>query len=228
MSIDRGAIDEQLRAIGENAAWWEHRDFRMLPEILHPEERILGLSRGVLARWPVPRLLPTGKWLIVVTSERLICLRQERFGRKQLELRLDQVTAMTHRTGLRGARVALYTPLQRCRLRLSRADAFRMIGILAPFVARQQLELSRTGADVIRLPSPSRGLTTLPILGWLSGARDYAPDGVTREQMIRVEATVDRLEKEVERLQQQVDFLENLLVSRGEMMLAAADPGSEP
>jgi hypothetical protein len=122
MSIDRGAIDEQLRTIGENAAWWEHRDFRMLPEILHEDERIHGLCRGVLAGWPVPRLLPAGKWLIVVTNQRLICLRQERFGRKQVELRLDQITAVTHRTGLlRGARVALVTPVQRCRLRLSRA-----------------------------------------------------------------------------------------------------------
>ncbi|MBA2670512.1 MAG: hypothetical protein H0U67_09090 [Gemmatimonadetes bacterium] len=46
MPIDRGEIDAQLRAIGEGERWWEQREFRDLPHVLHPDERIQGIING--------------------------------------------------------------------------------------------------------------------------------------------------------------------------------------
>lgn len=41
MPVDRGAIDAQLREIGEGEGWWEQREFRALPSILqHDVEQL--------------------------------------------------------------------------------------------------------------------------------------------------------------------------------------------
>ena len=50
MPIDRGAIDGQLREIGEGERWWEQREFRDLPYVLQPEERLRGLTNGKLVK----------------------------------------------------------------------------------------------------------------------------------------------------------------------------------
>ena len=56
MPVDRGQIDQQLRALREGEHWWELREFRELPHLLYDEERIVGLIRGkVLGRLPQPR-----------------------------------------------------------------------------------------------------------------------------------------------------------------------------
>ena len=49
MPVDRGAIDQQLRALGE-ASRWNERELRDLPAVLHADETILAISRGKLAR----------------------------------------------------------------------------------------------------------------------------------------------------------------------------------
>ena len=48
MPVDRGAIDGQLREIGEGERWWEQREFRDLPYVLQPDERLRGLTNGKL------------------------------------------------------------------------------------------------------------------------------------------------------------------------------------
>src|SRR5690606_34155778 len=117
MPVDRGAIDAQLREIGEGGRWWEQREFRDLPYILHADERIRGIVTGRLLGPRRPRILPSGPWLLVATDQRLLGLRQERFGRKQVEIAPGQVTRMQQGSRLRSYQIVLETPLRRYRIR---------------------------------------------------------------------------------------------------------------
>ena len=109
MPVDRGAIDAQLKEIGEGERWWEHREFRDLPYVLAPDERIQGLTRGKVLGRLRPRLPQRAAWLLVATNQRLLCLKQERFGRKQVELRVGQISAILHASRLRSYQITLET-----------------------------------------------------------------------------------------------------------------------
>jgi hypothetical protein len=209
MPVGRGAIDAQLREIGESERWWEQREFRDLPYVLHEEERIRGLVTGKL----VGRLLRSARWLIVATTDRLICLKEERFGRQQVEIQLAQVTGLHQKTRLRAVQITLETANGTYRIRLAKADAFRFIGALAPLLPQPAAlsSGSSTGAlvGIPRLAGLVSRVATLP-----------APDHVARAGVGRLETAVENLEKEVERLQERVEFLESLLQKRSEESLS--------
>ncbi|HEY0152245.1 MAG TPA: PH domain-containing protein, partial [Longimicrobium sp.] len=137
MPVDRSAIDAQLRAIGEGDRWWEHREFRALPHILHADERILGVVRGKLLGVRRPRIGPAGAWLFVSTTQRLICLKQDRFARKQVEFAAGQITRVQQGSRLRAYQIALDTPQWRYRIRITKEDAFRFAGSIAGLVPGQ-------------------------------------------------------------------------------------------
>ncbi|HUF51164.1 MAG TPA: hypothetical protein VMN60_10040, partial [Longimicrobiales bacterium] len=86
MGVDRGTIDSQLKEIGEGEHWWEQAEFRELSHVLHEGERMLGIAYGKLLGPRRPGIRPPRKWLLVVTDQRLICLQQERYGRKQIDV----------------------------------------------------------------------------------------------------------------------------------------------
>jgi hypothetical protein len=211
MPIDRGAIDAQLREIGEGERWWEQREFREMPYILHADERIRALVAGKLLGAKRPRLR-TPRWLIVATDQRLICLRQERFARKQVEIPLGQITRVQHSSGLRAYQVTIWTPLRRFRIRIRKADAFRFGGALAPLMPALHPQREGTGVGPW-LP----GMSTIAALPGVSdlvsriSSGGPPPDYATREHVHGLESAVERLQEDVERLQRQVAFLENLL-----------------
>ena len=221
MPVDRGAIDGQLREIGEGERWWEQREFRDLPHILHAEERIHGLINGRLLGRRRPRLLPAAVWLIVATDQRLICLQQQRFGRKQVDIHFGQVTGIQHGSGLRAYQITLKTPQRTFRLRIPKADAFRFMRALAPLVPN-------TGPAT---PAWLPGFSTLASLPGFSDvlalASGPAPDYATRGDLARLQSTVERLESEIERLHQQVDFLETLLHQRTDGVLSLPASSSD-
>lgn len=226
MPVDRGTIDRQLRDIGEGERWWEHREFRDLPRILHSDETIHGIIRGKLLGARVPRLLPSASWLIVATDQRLICLKQERFGRKQVDVEMAQIAGIRHRARVRSYQVTLDTPHGRYRVRIPKAEAFRFIGALTPLLPRPAAQ--RAGPDLSSL-AWIPGITTVASLPGMGGivsrvAMLSPPDYAGREELARVEATVERLEGEVDRLQQQVQFLENLLQARAPESTSLLEP----
>jgi len=212
MPVDRGAIDAQLKDIGEGERWWEHREFRDLPYVLNPDEKIQGLTSGKLVVSRLrPRVLPHSPWLLVATNQRLLCLKQERFGRKQVELRVGQITGILHASRLRSYQITLETPQRRYRIRIPKADAFRFIGALAPLMPPPAAQLP-AGAPP-QLPHQA-GIPGL--LGLVSRTSLPAPEYATAADLARVDGAVERLENEVERLRQQVEFMEKLLQDRGE------------
>jgi hypothetical protein len=218
MPVDRGVIDAQLREIGEGERWWERREFRELPYILYADERIQGITLGKLLGPRRPRLRPAGRWLFVATDQRLICLKHERFARKQVDIARGQITRVHRSNRLRSYQITVETPERKYRLRIPKADAFRFAGALAPLI--RDSPVRRLGPELEPL-SWIPGITTVAALPGFAGivsrvAMLSPPDYVTRDHVERLETTVERLQNDVERLQQQVTFLENLLQRRAE------------
>lgn len=219
MPVDRNAIDAQLREIGEGDRWWEQREFRALPHILHADERIVGIANGTLLGVRRPRVMRAGRWLFVATNQRLICLKQERFARKQVEFAAGQISRVQQSSRLRAYQIALDTAQGRYRIRIGKDDAFRFAGAIAPLMPNGAAPL----VDAVLEPRPRLpGMTMVASLPGVGGvmARLSAPEYATRAHADRLEHTVERLQLDVERLQQQVAFLEELLRQRAVEALA--------
>ena len=226
MPVDRGAIDAQLREIGEGERWWEFREFRDLPHILHDGERIRGLVRGALLG-PRPRLRPGGPWLIVVTDQRLVCLKQERFARKQVEIPAGQITRVQEANRLRAHQIAITTTQRRYRLRIAKADAFRFSGALAPLLPESAVQPLPPHLEPFAwIP----GMTTVASLPGVAGVVSRVsmlapPDYATRAHVERLESTVEQLQRDLDALRQQVAFLEDLLQKQAEEAFLPRSPG---
>ncbi|MEX2572300.1 MAG: PH domain-containing protein [Gemmatimonadota bacterium] len=216
MAVDRGVIDAQLKDIGEGARWWEQREFRDLPYVLHPDEQIHGLLNGKLLGGRRPRLLPARQWLIVATSQRLICLRQERFARRQVEFAAGEIVRLDHRSRLRDYQIVVETPQRRYRIRLPKDQAFRFIGALGPLLPRQRVQPVPPELEPLSWIPGMTTVATLPVVaGIISKVSMLSPpDYSDRDRVERLEGTVERLQSEVEQLQQNVAFLEELLERR--------------
>lgn len=211
MPVDRGTIDSQLKEIGEGEHWWEQAEFRELSHVLHEGERMLGIAHGKLLGPRRPRIRPQRRWLLIVTDQRLICLQQERYGRKQIDVPASMITGVDQTTKLRGYQITVETTSRRYRIRIPKDQAFRFARALAP------LTPSRAPQPFGWIP----GMTTvaaMPGVGRLvSGFSSLAtPEDPHRADIERLQATVERLELDIERLQEQVAFFEDLLRKRNE------------
>jgi hypothetical protein len=218
MSVDRGQIDQQLRALREGEHWWELREFRELPHLLFDGERIQGLIRGkVLGRLPQPR--PMRKWLIAVTNQRILFLKSSiPSGFRHLEISPAGVTRVYHSNRLRSYQVTIVTTVQKYRIKIPKADAFRFVQALASVIPSESVHRLSPSLEalswvpgittVAALPGVERMLSKATVLA--------APQPATRNEMQRLEETVEQLQKDVDRLMEQVAFLENLLQKRAE------------
>lgn len=218
MRVDRGSIEIQLHEIGESDRWWEQREFRELPHVLRPEERILGLANGMLLTSRRVRLAPARRWLFVVTSQRLICLRQHRLARSQIDLLPDQLTRVRQRTGLRMHQVRVETEGRTFRLRIRKDEVLRFAAALEQLIPSPVHTI---------LPSDLEPLSWIPGIGTVAGmplvggivtkvAMLSPPDHAAENDVQRLEHAVERLQTEVAQLRQQVSFLEDLLQTKTE------------
>ena len=218
MAVDRGVIDQQLRALREGEHWWESREFRELPHLMYDGERIVGLIRGkVLGRLPQPR--PKRSWLIVVTDQRVIFLKAGIIGGlRQMHVSPAGVTRVYHSNRLRSYQVTIVTTVEKYRIRIPKADAFRFVQALAAVIPSESVHRLSPSLEalswvpgittVAALPGVERMLSKATVLA--------APQPVSRTEMQRLEETVEQLQKDVDRLTEQVAFLENLLQKRAE------------
>lgn len=219
MPVDRGAIDAQLKEIGEGEHWWEMAEFRALPHVLRPEERIRGIVTARLSASRRPRVRRHGSaWLLLATDDRLIALRQERFARKQIDIPRDQIVLLNHGPRLRHYRINLETAHVRYRIRIARKDALRFTGALSPLIP--QSSAARLAPEVEAF-AWIPGMTTVASLPGFSGivtrvSKLAPPPPLAADRVQRLEGAVETLQAEVERLRQQVEFLEDLLQKRSD------------
>jgi hypothetical protein len=217
MAVDRGEIDQQLQAIRESDSWWEQREFRELAHLLYPGERLLGLVNGkLLGRMPRPRT--PRRWLIVATTQRLLCLHQGTFGRRQIQILPDMVTRVYHSSRVRNYQIAISTTVQSYRIRIPKAEAFRFVQALSALMPRESLHRLSPSLEALSWVPGMSTFAALPgVERMLSKATVLtAPEPAMRADMQRLEDTVERLQAEVDRLTEHVAFLEQLLEKRAE------------
>ena len=208
MPLDRGIIEQQLQAIGESPTWWDERELRDLPAVLHADEQILAISRGKLAR---PRFMHRS-WLFVVTDQRLVCVRSARRSSwRQLELRAHNAERVALRVGLFRGRVLIATPDRTFRLLVPRPDVYKLLQAISSWGVPGKEALAGFG--------PTRVARRLfdHVLALPAAAVD--PGSVNNNTRRRLapsaaEARVETLESEIQELRKQVDFLEQLLRER--------------
>jgi hypothetical protein len=218
MAIDRGILDEQLQQLGEPSRWWDLRELRDLPSVLHPDERIIAMSRGKVARVRVLRRA----WLIVVTDKRLLCLRSG--GRKswrQIEVDARQIARVSLRVGPFRGRVLVVADSHRYRLLVPRSDAYKvnaaLLSVSSPAGAVTGFAPTRVIRRVVDhvLALPAVALDPHP---------QQAPQRVLpspAEQEAR-ERHTHEMEQQMQQLRDQVEFLEQLLRQRGATQIASA------
>jgi hypothetical protein len=217
MTVDRGTIEQQLLALHEGEHWWEQREFRELPNLLYADERIYGLIRGkVLGR--MPQIRPSRKWLIVVTNRRVLFLKHRGFTPRHIVIFPDMVTRVFHSSRIRSYQITIVTTVEKYRIRIPKADAFRFVQALAAVIPSESVHQLSPSLEalswvpgmstVAQLPGVERMLSRTSVLA--------APQHTIRKDFERLEETVERLQSDVERLVEQVAFLEDLLRRRAD------------
>jgi hypothetical protein len=207
MPLDRGLIEQQLAALGEPAQWWERREMRDLPAVLHTNERIQAIAVGKLKRLGWQR-----EWLIVVTDQRMVCLQTGmRMGRRQFDLHAGQITDLSMRSRIRRALVIVRAYGEVYRLRVRRADGAKLIAAISRLVPTRERPL-----ETRHSPGAMVGRVIQHMLALPSAAFDDTkpPAPAAPPDVAPLEKRLQLLEDEVQRLQQQVDFLEDLLEQR--------------
>jgi Bacterial PH domain len=222
MPVDRGSIDAQLREIGEGERWWEQREFRDLPYILDLEERLRGITTGRVLFSRTPSLSRRGRWLLVVTNQRVLCLKQERFSRRQVDISFGEIVRLHQRNRLRAHQITIDTLDRGYRLLIAKADAFRFVGALS--TALPQPPKPRLSPELEPL-SWIPGLHTVAALPGVAGIVSKVsllspPDRPASDRIERLERTISLLRDDVDRLQEQVEFLEGILRKKSEEAFA--------
>ncbi|MBR9988494.1 MAG: PH domain-containing protein [Gemmatimonadetes bacterium] len=211
MPIDRGTLDQQLLELHESTHWWDLREFRDLPSVLHGNEQILALARGKIAR---VRLLRR-TWLIVVTDRRILCLRSGgSTGWRQLEVRADQIERATLRVGPFKGRVRVVAGGQTYRLLVPRTDAYKLMTALSGIVTHAKETPSAFGPTriALRVMDHMLALPGAALAPVVPRAITVSVPGPAQSEV--AEQRLEMLEQEVQQLRQQVDFLEQLLRDR--------------
>jgi hypothetical protein len=206
MPIDRGIIDQQFHTLQESTAWWEEPELRVLPAVLRSDERILAIARGKIARVRWLRR----SWLIVVTDERLLCLRSRRDSWTQLEVGGQEIARVALRVGPFRGRVLVATSGHTYRLLVPRPAAYKLLAALSTVGPRPGDTGSgfAPGRVVRRVMDHVLALPAAALTPYDAADRAPAPDTSALDD--RLEA----VEAEVRELREQVDFLEQLLRDR--------------
>ena len=210
MPLDRGIVDQQLQALGESSRWWNCRELRDLPAVLHPDEQIQAVARGKVGRVRLMRL----PWLIVVTQQRVLCMRSSTRGSwKQFDVAVSQVGRVTLRVGLFRGRLIVDVGAQKYRILVPRADAYKLQSALARVSGPPRMPVPGFAPTrmVHRVIDHVLSLPTVALAP--DDPRPPRPAGPSPD-VTRLDERVQALEQEIFQLSQQVDFLEQLLRQR--------------
>jgi hypothetical protein len=218
MPIDRGLIDRQLQDLGEDSHWWDVRELRDLPSVLSADERILAIAHGKIARVRWLRR----PWLIVVTDQRLVCVRSGRGTTwRQLEVPAHHITRVSLRIGPMRGRVLVTAGDRKYRFLVGRPEAHRLLSAISLVNTAANRTVGRFGATRM-VRQVIDHMLALPAVALGPEAQRGLPPGST--DTARLTERLEAMEAQLEALQQHVEFLEQLLRDRQ----AGAAPGVEP
>lgn len=213
MAIDRSQIDQQLREMGEGEQWWELREFRSLPQVLYSGERLRGLAVGRVKtrRSGMPDW--GSRWLLAVTDQRVLCIKQDRVARRQIEVAAEQITRIRQRIRIRSVHLIVESSGQRLRLQVRKAGTNRFVTALNEHVPRPTAPVLPPDLEPLAWIPGFSTVAQLPgVAGIVSKVSMLSPpDPPPLGRLEKLEDRVLELHAEVERLQQQVGFLEELL-----------------
>lgn len=92
MPVDKRIVDEQIGRLGVFDQWFTRKERNHLHEVMEPGETIHAMTSG---------LLDGNTWLVTVTNRRVLFLDKGMlFGLKQMELPLEHISAIGHKTGM--------------------------------------------------------------------------------------------------------------------------------
>jgi hypothetical protein len=209
MPMDRGTLDLQLRNLGDGTKWWDRRELRDLPHILAADEQVLAIARGKIARVRVVHR----PWLIVVTDQRLLCLRSAgEPAWRQVEVPASQINRVSLRVGPFRGRVVVGAGDRTYRLLVPRSDAYRLLSALSSLATPANPGVSGFG-PVLLVRRVMDHVLALPAAALEPGGgppRQILPAPLNEEAEQRIQS----LEDDVNELRQQITFLEQLLADR--------------
>ena len=85
-------IKQEIEALGATSTFGTKKEIASLPDVLSPDERIKGLTSG---------LLDGNTWLITCTNKRVVFLDKGMiYGLNQKEIPLDKINSISHKTGM--------------------------------------------------------------------------------------------------------------------------------
>jgi hypothetical protein len=93
MPLEKDKFENQIQGLGDFSRYCTRKEIQFLPEILRADETVRAMTSG--------RFKKTSNWLMVVTDQRILCLRKGIiFGLKQVELPIGQISGIAHSTGI--------------------------------------------------------------------------------------------------------------------------------
>jgi hypothetical protein len=85
-------VQQEVKALKFASVYATKKEINSLPDILHPDETIQGITSG---------LMDGNTWVVFCTSRRIIFLDKGLiYGLKQVETPLDKINSIVHRTGM--------------------------------------------------------------------------------------------------------------------------------
>jgi hypothetical protein len=113
---------------------------RIEASVLGSHERAAYVTSGTLLQ---PGTLSTSGWTIIVTDARVICLKNDRQGRRQVEINRDSVVSAYQRSGLLSREVVIRSVAGK--LRIAGMSKEAAAGLLAAVLTHQSSAVIRNG-----------------------------------------------------------------------------------
>jgi hypothetical protein len=143
MPVDKSVVDEQVKALGQFDRYFTRKEIKYLPEVMVSGENIKGLTSG---------FHDGNTWLIAITDRRLLFLDKGMiYGLKQMEMSLDQISAISHKTGLLLGEIQVSTSGGTKKIEnITKTDVVKVAQIISDLVKQsREKPSSPAGNDVV-------------------------------------------------------------------------------
>lgn len=173
MTVDKSIVDEQIKALGNVDSYGTKKEIKYLPEIMMPDETILGLCSG---------MMDNNTWLCAITDKRVIMLDKGMItGLKQLEIPISQIKSVSFKTGIIFGELLVDSGGQIKKLeKMLKTDAPKMASILTDLLHNKGTQHSQATA------SPNSSAST-DIVTQLERLATLKEKGILNEEEFKVQ-----------------------------------------